>query len=42
MSQKRVVVADQSRARIFAMDSPSVPLREIENSLHPACKKVWP
>jgi protein required for attachment to host cells len=36
MSQKWVVVADQSRARIFAMDSPSAPLREIEDLLHPA------
>jgi protein required for attachment to host cells len=36
MSQKWVVVADQSRARIFAMDSPSAPMREIEDMLHPA------
>jgi len=36
MSQKWVVVAEQSRARIFAMDSLSAPLREIEDLLHPA------
>jgi hypothetical protein len=35
MSQKWVVVTDQN-TRIFAMDSPSAPLREIENLLHPA------
>jgi protein required for attachment to host cells len=35
MSNQWVVVADKSRARIFAMDDPAGPLREIEDLIHP-------
>ncbi len=35
MSQKWLVVADRSRARIFSMTGPTTPLREIEDLLHP-------
>jgi protein required for attachment to host cells len=35
MSKAWVLVADSSRARIFAVDTPRGPLREIEDLVHP-------
>lgn len=35
MSKKWIVVAENSRARIFAMEGPHAPLRELEDLSHP-------
>ncbi|TCK18618.1 protein required for attachment to host cells [Thiogranum longum] len=39
MSKKWVVVADQSRARIFAVDDPHGPLLQVDKLEHPEARK---